>query len=322
MEADMAELDTPEFKFPDELENDTPVEGLAEGGEIEIEIEDDVPEEDRNRTPADPEKVRQLEVEVDDLDKYSKDAKDKIIKMKRIWNDERRAKEAALREQQATLEAARYLAEENKRIKSMLSEGELSYKEALEETAKLRHKAAKDAYKQAHEAGDSDALVEAQEELNKAQMLLDRAKNFKLPPLQQESFNVQPQVQVPTVPTPDAQVMRWQQENPWFGQDPEMTASALGLHEKLKNQGVVIGSEEYYAKLDSTMRKRFAEYFNDNVEDSTPSKPKSRPTTNVAPATRSTAPKKVRLTQSQVAVIKKLGITPEHYVREFLKVGA
>jgi len=319
----MAELDTPDFKFPDELENDTPVEELAAGGDIEIEIEDDVPEEDRNRTPSDPDKVRQLEVEVDDLDKYSKDAKDKIIKMKRIWNDERRAKEQAMREHQAAMEAAKHLVEENKRIKAMLSQGELSYKEAIEESAKLKYKAAKKAYKQAHEAGDSEALVEAQEDLNKAQLQLERAKNFKLPALQEERFDVQTQQQAPQVPTPDARVMRWQHENPWFGQDPEMTASALGLHEKLKSQGVQIGSEEYYAKLDSTLRKRFTDYFGDNTEKETPaSKTKTRSTTNVAPATRSTAPKKVRLSQSQVAVIKKLGITPEQYVREFLKVEA
>ena len=81
--------------------------------EFEIDIEDDTPEDERSRKPTDPEKVRQLEVDVDDLDKYSKEAKDKIIKMKRVWNDERRAKEAAIREQQAALEAAQQLMEEN-----------------------------------------------------------------------------------------------------------------------------------------------------------------------------------------------------------------
>ena len=321
----MADIENQEFKFPDENETQqtaTPVED-----NFEIEIEDDVPPEDRNRTAPDPEKIKQLEVEVDDLDKYSKEAKDKLIKMKRVWNDERRAKEAALREQQAAIEAAQHLIEENKRIKSMLTQGESGYKEAISRAAELEYTAARKAYRQAHESGDTDALLEAQEALNKTQLQLERVKGFRLPALQEERFNVQTQQQIQSVPQPEPRVMRWQQENPWFGQDQEMTAAALGLNEKLRSQGVVVGSEDYYAKLDTTMRKRFNDYFGDDIDPEEIAEPradkqKAKLITNVAPATRSTAPRKVRLTQSQVAVIKKLGITPEQYVHEFLKVGA
>ena len=91
----MADTD---FKFPDELENQGKQEAQAEQENIEIEIEDDTPEEDRGRKPVNPDEVKKLEIEVDEVDKYSKDAKDKIIRMKRIWNDERRAREAAERE--------------------------------------------------------------------------------------------------------------------------------------------------------------------------------------------------------------------------------
>ena len=77
-----------DFKFPDEIEE-------VKEPEIEIEIEDDTPEEDRGRTPVAKEKVKQLEIEVDELDQYSQDAKDKMIQMKRIWNDERRRAESA-----------------------------------------------------------------------------------------------------------------------------------------------------------------------------------------------------------------------------------
>jgi len=313
--------DTQEFKFPDEIDQKVEIE-QDPVQEIDIEIEDDTPEQDRGRTPADPEKVKALEVEVDELDKYSKEAKDKMIQMKRIWNDERRAKEAAERERHAAIEAARRLQEENKRIKAILTEGEKEYKDAKKEHAKSLVKEAKRAYKEAYEAGDSERLAEAQEELTKAQMSLEKIKGFKLPPLQEDSFDVQIQQQ-PQVARPDDKVMAWQQRNPWFGQDEEMTASALGLHEKLKRQGIVVGSDDYYAKLDETMRKRFPEEFGEEEvqvkqkEDA----PKAKPNV-VAPASRTTAPKKVRLTTSQVAIAKKLGLTPEQYVKELLRMEA
>lgn len=325
----MPDLENQEYKFPDEVENETESKGLPEEEDkIEIEIEDDTPEEDRGRKPADPEKVKQLEVEVDDLDKYSKEAKDKLIKMKRVWNDERRRAEAAERERQAAIDAAQRLLSENKRYKEMLTKGEEEYKEAKKDSAKAQLKAAKQAYKEAYEAGDADKIMEAQEEMTRAQMELDKVKKFKLPDLPKEEIVVQSPQQYQNVPRPDDKVMEWQSRNPWFGQDEEMTAAALGLHEKLKRQGVQIGSDDYYAKLDNTMRKRFPENFDEDlepeVEEVKPKAdtPKAKPATVVAPATRSTAPKRVRLTQSQVALAKKLGLTPEQYVRELIKVEA
>ena len=308
----MADTD---YKFPDEMENKA---SEVEEDLLDIEIEDDTPEEDRGRKPADAEKVKALEVDVDELDKYSKEAKDKMIQMKRIWNDERRAKEQALREQQAALEVAQRLHAENKQIKKMLSEGEKEYKDAKKDSAKAQIKAAKQAYKEAYESGDSERLAEAQAFLTKSQMELEKVKNFKLPPLQKDESPVQIQQQ-PQVARPDNKVMAWQNRNPWFGQDEEMTASALGLHEKLKRQGVEIGSDDYYAKLDDTMRKRFPEEFGSEVDKRGDVPRKS---TVVAPASRTTAPKKVRLTTSQVTIAKKLGLTPEQYVRELLKMEA
>jgi len=313
----MADAD---FKFPDEI-NGITID--REGDDFEIEIEDDTPEEDRGRTPSDPEKVKKLEIEVDDLDKYSKEAKDKLIRMKRVWNDERRAKEAAERERQEAIVAARTLYAKNKRLEEMLTKGEGDYKEAQITAAQAKLKAAKKALKSAHEAGDSDALAEASVEIGKYQAELDKAENFKLPPLQEDNFVVQPPQQIQSIPKPDNRVLEWQSENPWYGQDTEMTATALGIHEKLKNDGVRIGSEEYYERLDKTMRKRFSEYFEEEAPEEKPKAPaKTKAGTVVAPATRSTAPKKVRLSQSQVALAKKLGITPEQYVREMLKMEA
>jgi hypothetical protein len=320
----MAEMEKVEFEFPDEVEaKGNPVEAEPE---LDIEIEDDTPEEDRGRKPTSPEVVKQLEVDVDELDKYSKEARDKMIKMKKVWNDERREKERAQREQQEALNAAQKLYEENKRMKNLINNGQSEYLEAVKGSADMQLKMAKKAYRDAYESGDTDALLDAQEAITQATLKVDKVNNFRLPPLQEEKFEVQRQEeyqQPAPVPRPDDKVMAWQQNNPWFGQDEEMTASALGLHEKLKRNGVVIGSDEYYATLDKTMRKRFPEEFDEpeevKLKEDTP---RAKPSTVVAPATRSTASKKVKLTQSQVAIAKKLGLTPEQYVRELIKMEA
>ena len=312
-----------DFKFPDEV-----VEEPKD--QIEIEIEDDTPEDDRGRTPSDPKKVKELEVEVDDLDKYSKDAKDKLIRMKKVWNDERRAREMAEREHAAAMEALQTVYAENKRIKDLVSTKAAEYQETMKEATKLQLKSAKKEFKDAYEAGGSEAMAEAQEKMTRLQVELDRVKKDKKENSLQEEFNtVQPHQQVqyappvPQAPKPDARVMEWQDDNPWFGQDRVMTATALGVHEDLRDNGVEVGSEDYYAKLDKTMRKRFPDYFDEEAEaEPVADKPKAKPATVVAPATRSTAPKRVRLKASQVAIAKKLGLTPEQYVRELLKLEA
>ena len=333
----MAGMQTEEYKFPDE-DQGKPLEQIEEeqkleasGPELEIEIEDDTPPEDRGREPTPKEVVQKLEVEVNELDQYSEDAKKKMIQMKKIWNDERRAREAAEREQQAAIDAARRLREENERIKTMLSKGEQEYVAAMNSAANLQLEMAKRSYKEAYDAGDSEKMMEAQQAITNATLQLDRVKNFKMPPLQEKETVVQTQEQYQPAVRPDDKVMAWQARNPWFGQDEEMTASALGLHEKLKRQGVVVGSDEYYAALDRTMRKRFPENFDEDLEMPVPEevkeakaadKPVVKPSTVVAPATRSTASKKIRLKQSQVAIAKKLGLSPEQYVRELMKLEA
>jgi hypothetical protein len=310
-----------EFKFPDEVE----AEQADTESTLEIEIEDDTPEEDRGRKPADPAKVKALEVEVDELDKYSKDAKDKMIQMKRVWNDERRAREEAERERQAAVDAAQRLLEDNNRMKAMINSGQQEYKEAVKDSAEMQLKMAKKAYKEAYEAGDAEQMMEAQEAIAKAAFKEEKIKNFNPQPLQEEKFDVQIQQQYQPAPRLDDKVVEWQESNPWFGQDEEMTAAALGLHEKLKRNGVKVGSDEYYATLDKTMRKRFPENFEEPEEVEVEQKedaPKAKPKTVVAPATRSTASKKVKLKTSQVAIAKRLGLTPEQYVRELLKLEA
>lgn len=302
-----------EFKFPDEQE-DVKISVEADDG-FDIEIEDDTPEEDRNRQPM-PQSIVE-EIEKDELESYSDDVKTKFKQLKKVYHDERREKDAALREREAAVEATRRLYEENKRIKAMLQNGEQEYAGAIKQAAESKLEIAKKAYRDAYDSGDADQLMEAQAELTRTQLQLERANSFKLPPLQEERFEVQSQQnQIQQPPQPDAKVMAWQERNGWFGKNRAMTAFALGLHEEMRDGGVPIGSDTYYSKLDKTMRKRFPEYFDDEPQEVTPKKTQNV----VASAKRTTSSKKVTLKQSQVLLAKKLGITPEAYVKEFLKL--
>ena len=311
----MPSFEKDEFNLPDE--KDITVDGTSDN-EFEIEVEDDTPEEDKGREPMPKEIVE--EIENDELEQYSDNVKNRFKQLKKVYHDERRAKEEILREQQAALDVTKRLYEENRRIKSMLQNGEAQYVGAIKSAAEAKLEFAKKAYKEAHEIGDADQMVAAQQAMMQIQMELDRANNFKLPPLQEEKFEVQTQ-QEPARPVqkPDDKAMAWQERNDWFGTNRSMTAYALGLHEELRDNGVQVGSDEYYSKLDKTMRKRFPEHFQNTFdEEETPRKEKPRNV--VASATRSTAPKKVMLTKSQVAIARKLGLTNEQYVKEVLKL--
>ena len=318
----MPEFEKEEFVFPDEKDEKV----KASAPEIEFEIEDDTPEEDRNREPMP--KAIVDELEQDDLSKYDEATKQKLKQMRKVWHDERRAKESAYREQQEAVELARRVLEENKRIKAMLDTGKKSYVDSIQQTATLQLEMAKKAYRDAYDNGDSEKLVEAQEAMQNASIKLAQARSFEVPPLQEERFDVksnQEQYQQPAAPVPDARAQSWRNKNDWFGADEEMTAAALGLHEKLKRNGVVVGSDEYYSTLDKTMRKRFSEYFEDSEPEDSKSKSESAPTklsTVVAPATRSTSSNKIKLTTRQVALAKKLGLSNEQYAIAAKKLEA
>lgn len=318
-------MEMEDFKFPDEEENDEVTsevpskEELNAAPDIEIEIEDDTPEQDRGREAVSPEEVKKIELETDELDAYSKQAKDKLIKMKRVWHDERRAKEQAMRENQEAVALAKRLIEENKKLRTTLDTGGKQYAETLQNAATLELEIAKRAYREAYDAGDADKIVEAQEAMQNATLKVAQAKNFRPPSLQEEREDVQTQVErYDAPPPPDQRVLEWRDRNAWFGPNRSMTAYALGLHEEMRDGGVAVGSDEYYATLDKTMRKRFPEYFESIGEKPRKKKDKgedtrTKPSTVVAPATRSTASNKIRLSASQVQLAKKLGLTPEQY---------
>jgi hypothetical protein len=125
-------------------------------------------------------------------------------------------------------------------------------------------------------------------------------------------------------PAFDSKAEAWKQKNTWFGVNKGMTAFALGLHEELVESGVDPRSDDYYTRVDQTMRKRFSDYFGDVAEQTVDREEKpvqrTKPANVVAPVSRSTAPRQVRLTPTQVAIAKKLGLSNEQYARELFKL--
>jgi hypothetical protein len=301
-------------------DKDTGIEVTEISDELELEIEDDTPEEDRGREPMPAEIVKNLEY--DELDEFSKE---KAKQLKKVWHDERRAKEAASRERDEAIRVARKLAEENHSLKKNLSSGEQVLMGTTKQAYEREVEIAKREFKEAYDSGDADRVIEAQQKLNGAQIKLQQAEtyqpvyNFSEQTLQTPEYpihNTQSERDIP-VPKPDSKALAWQERNSWFGDEKHeaMTAFAYGLHKELVSEGTDPTSDEYYARIDKEIRRRFPEQFKSESSERT------RPATVVASARRTTGPQKVRLTQTQVSIAKRLGLTPEQYARELIKLG-
>jgi len=310
----MSEADKTEFTFPDEAEEKQSRAGskvvTPEPDDAEIEVVDDTPEADRNRKPmADPPK----EVTDEELAKYDESVRKRIQHFTKGFHEERRAKEAALREREEAVRLAQQIVEENKKLKGSLSVNQNALLEQAKRTVANEVEEAKRKYKSAYESGDSEALVSAQEELTTARIKADKINNFKPVALQQEKNEVQPPQQIQQEQRVDPKLASWKEENQWFGNNKRMTAYALGLHEDLVGEGIPAGTDEYYRRINSDIRSRFPDQFESEkpMDAQTPSKASNV----VAPATRSTAPKKIVLTKTQVELAKRLGLTNEQYAR-------
>ncbi|MGI9143423.1 MAG: hypothetical protein ACR2IJ_09575 [Fluviibacter sp.] len=292
----MAELDKDEFTFPDEESKKPAVE---EDGGVEVEIEV------ANKPQAEKD---------DEIEKYDEKVKKRIADLQAGFHAEKRRAEEAAREREEAITFAQSVAEENKKLKGSLSEGQTALLEQAKKVVSNEVDEAKRRYKLAYESGDSDALVDAQELLTAAKIKMERVNNFR-PALQNEETEVKTAPrEVPRQPQVDPKAARWQSENSWFGSDDEMTSFALGLHTKLIKSGIDPNSDEYYAKLNSRIRQVFPENFGlDNNEPETQqSQSAPRQKSNVvAPATRSTSSSKIKLTPFQVTMAKKFGVSHE-----------
>ena len=312
-----------EFEFPDEA-SENPRKGGAvvetedkkasstdSENDSDIEIVDDTPPQDRNRKPMEePPK----EMNDDELAKYDESVKKRIQHFTKGYHEERRAKEAAQREKEEAIRLAQAVIDENKRLKGSLNVNQNALIEQAKRTVANEIEEAKRRYKTAYESGDSDALVSAQEALTSAKMKAEKINNFRPASLQTTETEVQTQQPRQPAPQVDPKLLAWQEKNQWFGSNKKMTAYALGLHEDLVSEGIQAGSGEYYERIDADMRERFSDAFESEKPADAPSQ---RTKSNVvAPATRSTAPKKVVLTKSQVEIAKRLGVPLELYARK------
>ena len=300
-------MDKVEFEFPDDQEAKAKAKPEAEEveSESEIEVVDDTPEKDRGREPSEP----PSEVTEDELESYSEKTRKRIQHLSKGYHDERRAKEAAAREREEALRFAQQILEENKRLKGLADESAKTALESEKTAAEAELAQARAKFKKAYEDGDADALAAAQEEIADAKIkLVTRVTKEKTLQEEKEEYNP-PQ---PPKRGPDPRAVSWQQQNAWFGQDKEMTAFALGVHEKLVDSGIDPTSDEYYDRLNRRIRQVYPDMFEEEAE-----KPKkTKPANVVAPATRSTAPKKIVLTQTQVALAKRLGVPLELYAKK------
>jgi hypothetical protein len=318
------------FQFPDELPPE--VEGAEE--ELDIQIVDDTPPEDKGREPMPPEVVKELED--DDLGEYSEKVAKRLKQMKKVWHDERREKEAAKREAQEATTFAQTVVEENRGLKKRMGAGEKVFISEVTKAAESELITAREKLRAAIEGGDAEAIATQTEAVADAKARVRETSQLR-PSLQEEEEGVKPTTQTQPAAAPvtvDPKAKAWQDSNTWFGDDEEMTALALGLHAKLVKSGTAASSDEYYDQINKTMRKRFPEYFKDENPEK-PEKPEEpasrqqekpaqtrRPATPVAPATRTTAPRQVRLTSSQVALAKRLGVSNEAYARQVLKLSS
>ncbi len=309
------------FQFPDEIadKKDEEKKGLkfefvVEGEEGEkVDVIDDTPDRDKNQQALKDFK----EPDEEELKAYSEGVRTRIKQMDHARHDERRAKEAALRENEEAVRYARQVAEENKRLKQYVETGTKAFAETSKAAATAELESAEQEYRAAHEAYDTEALLKAQKRLNTAQLKLHAAENFRAPPLQEEKSSVERQSQQQELPKPSEKTVRWQAKNQWFGVDDEMTALALAAHKKLVGRGVAPDSDEYFAQLDARMHEKFPEVFGETsrskADGDKPAAKKSA--TVVASATRSSGTKKITLTQTQVALAKKMGLSLEQYAQ-------
>jgi hypothetical protein len=305
------------YKFPDEIE-DSSIE-VTTDNDIEIEVVDDTPAQDRGRKPLDREVSDPTDEEIEN---YSDNVKKRIKDLTHARHDERRAKESLMREKEELERLAQHMMAENNRLKQTVNTGTEQYVASVKQIADSEVDKARRALKEAQESFDNEAIATASEALMDAKMRAENVKNYRPTPLQVEETVVQTRQQQDRTPQVDEKTLRWQAKNQWFGADgfEEHTSFALGLHQKLVNSGLDPRSDEYFEKIDSRMKSTFPDVFGNEDRPTKSGDGSRRPASVVAPATRSTGARKVQLTPTQVALAKKYGLTPQQYAVEVAKL--
>jgi len=291
----------------------------TEDSSVEVELEEtsagDAGESSEpDQGTGEPAKEEQSADGGDELESYSKNVQKRIKKLTEKYRQEERDREEAVR-------LAQTLRQENETLKSQMQNSSQAHLQEYGTRLENQLNLAKQAYKQAHDMGDVDKMFEAQQALSKIsieqeryrlakqrqdKLTVDREAQSQQP---QQQYTQQPaQQQQPVQPDPKAQ--GWAEQNDWFGQDEVMTYAAFGIHRKLvEEEGFDPTSDEYYNEIDNRMRKEFPQRFGKNgrsgqvasADTSASRKPSGRRT--------------VKLSPSQVAIAKKLGVPLEEYAK-------
>ena len=298
-----------------------PDEVVEPENEIDIEIVDDVETKPEKKEKVFAEDVKDKPVDEEILN-VDKGVQKRIDQLTAKHHEERRQKEQAAKLRDEAIKYAQQIKSENDRLSRLVNDGQQYLGKQAEERAEFAKQAAQQKYKEAYEQGNTEEMVAAQEALTRATMDAASAEQFnaRIPeeefvPQQQEQFV--PQQQMP--PRPDDKAISWQAKNQWFGNDPEMTSFAYGVHEKLvREENIDPASDEYYERIDSRMKSVFPDFFGSEEKEAVSSNSQS---SVIAPATRNNGakPRKVQLTATQVALAKRLGVTPEQYANQLVK---
>lgn len=318
-----------EFRFPDESPSDKTESHMTEiagDDDVEVEIVDDTPDKDKGRKP--------LEKKVDDptdeeIEGYTENVKKRINELTHARHDERRNRETAERERDELARLAQAMHAENQRLKQTQAKTTETLGGVTKAKAEADLKRAREELKAAQEAFDTDRIVAAQEALADAKLALRDAERFSAGALQASQDAVQTAQVTRTDATaaqpqrvqPDAKALRWQAKNQWFGQQgfEDVTSFALGLHQKLVSSGLDPRSDDYYEQVDARLKAKFPEVFGEQQREDADTRSTSthkKPSSVVAPATRSSGVQKIRLTQSQLRVAQKLGLSPQQYAAQ------
>ena len=302
----------------------------SSGPDTEVEIKDDQEKELEKEAIVEPEKPVEEKQEASDekqetkeekpveekddkkqeLEQYSEGVQKRIAKLTKKWREAERQKEAAI-------DFAKGVQAEHSHLKSRYSQLEPNYVKALEHRVTAGLEAAKSKLEKAREAGDINAEVDAQKTI--AQLGVEESRLTAL--RERQSQDKEKEVKTPSLqdavgqtPAPDPKAEAWAEKNEWFGKDSAMTYTAFDYHKKLTEQeGFDPNSEEYYKEIDKRMRIDFPHKFGNTM-----SQEPTKLTQTVASATRSVKPgrKSERLTSSQVAIAKKLGVPLEEYAKQ------
>ena len=280
--------------------------------EIEVEqVPEDKTYENEKQVKLDEKKPE----EKDELKEYSEGVQKRIAKLTRKMREAERQREEAV-------QYAQSIKNKNDEMEGRLSKMDSSYVSEFETRVKTGLAAAKLALKNAIESQDVEAQIAAQQQL--ASLTMDEARvnsikvaNENKPKASERQVNINPQQQRMPQQQSDPKAEDWASKNSWFGNDSAMTYTAFDIHKKLvETEGFDPQSNEYYAEVDKRIRLEFPHKF-DKVDDT--STERAKPAQNVASARRSASTgrkKTVRLTPSQVAIAKRLGVPLEAYAKQ------